>query len=267
MAAVLCSSVTRCCSALGHCLTFPCTACGTCCGSCCSAVGRVLTSPFTPYLLTTVVLNLPCVVWGARTIVDTLSYKQSCQDTNWVNINAVLSLIHLIAAFYIVHRIQEDDKAAAAAEAAVEEQEGSPNHPIDPEAEHQTTYKTMDREAEQPQSAWKSAAAALFPGPAKAADVARTAVQQRGQGQANSVQRLKQVFCYDIGVALYIIAMVFWLIWQSVGISQVLFGNEDNDSYVCENIEKRTILSILCGFLYIMLVFVTFACSFCCLRQ
>ena len=258
MAAVLCASVASCCSALGHCLTFPCSACGTCCSSCCSSIGRALTSPFTPYILTTVVLNLPCVVWGLRTVVEVFKYKESCQDSNWVTINAALSLVHLLAAFYIVHRIQEDNRAAAAAL----EGEGSPNHPIDPEA---TNYKPMERGEDAKPTAWKSAAAAFFPGPAKAADVAHTAV--RGEGEANSVQRLKQVFCYDIGVAVYIIAMLFWLIWQSVGISQVLFGKDNTDSYVCETIEKRTILSILCGFLYIMLVFVTFSCSFCCLRQ
>ena len=98
--------------------------------------------------------------------------------------------------------------------------------------------------------------------------MAHTAVTAEGPGQANSFQRLKQVFCYDMGVAIYILVIIFWFIWQSVGISAVLFANsnDDSDNYVCENIEKRTILSILCGFLYIMLVFVTFACSFICLK-
>mmetsp|Transcript_14923 Transcript_14923/g.28500 ORF Transcript_14923/g.28500 Transcript_14923/m.28500 type:complete len:257 (+) Transcript_14923:190-960(+) len=256
MAAVLCASVANCCKALGHCLTFPCSACGTCCSTCCSTLGRALSSPFTPYLLTTVVLNLPCVVWGLRTAVDVLNYKVSCQDSNWVSVNAILSFIHLIAAFYIVHRIQEDNKAAEAAM-----QEGSPDHPIDPEGENHTNYKPMDREEKAP--AWKSAMAAFYPGTTKSDDP----MAVPSHGEANSVQRLKQVFCYDVGVAVYIIIMLFWLIWQSVGISQVLFGKENDDSYVCENIERRTILSILCGFLYIMLVFVSLACGFCCLRQ
>lgn len=268
MAAVLCSSFAACCSSIGHCLTFPCQACGTCCSSCCSSIGRVLTSPFTPYLLTTVVLNFPPVVWGLRTGIEVLQYKAACKDSQWLYINALLSLVHLLAAFYIVHRIQEEGKeAAAAAEGTTAE------NPIDPEADA-TNYQKMDRDEKgnndtapsSSGSAWQSAATWMFPGPAKAVKVAHTAVTETGEGQANSFQRLKQVFCYDIGVALYIVAVVFWFIWQSIGISQVIFSNENEDNYLCENIEKRTILSILCGFLYIMLVFVTFACSLICLK-
>ena len=273
MAAVLCSSIGSCCSALGHCLTFPCQACGTCCSSCCSSMGRVLTSPFTPYLLTTVLLNFPPAVWGLRTGIEIIKYKVSCQNSRWLYINALLSIVHLLAAFYIVHRIQEDRKEAAAM--AVEG--SSADHPIDPEAtngDSKTNYKPMDRDGEVSKDgnnntnppAWQSLASAMFPGPARAAHVAHTAVTGQGEGEANSFQRLKQVFCYDIGVAVYILAIIFWFIWQSVGISQVLFGKDGSDSYVCENIEKRTILSILCGFLYIMLVSVTFLCSFICLK-
>lgn len=261
MAAVLCQSVAKCCSGIGYCLSLPCQTCGTCCSSCCSTIGRVLTSPFTPYLLTTVVLNLPPVVWGTRTAIDVLKFKAHCQNSQWLYINAVLSLIHLLAAFYIVGRIQEERKEA--------ELEGTVNQPIDPEADA-ASYQKMDRDdaskTQVPGGGWGTVASALFPTTAKAAHVAHTAVRGEGEGEANSVQRLKQVFCYDMGVALYILAIIFWFIWQSVGISQVLFGKESSDNYICENSEKRTILSILCGFLYIMLVCVTFACSFICLK-
>ena len=262
MAAVLCSSFASCCSAIGHCLTFPCQACGSCCSGCCSAMGRVLTSPFTPYLLTTVVLNFPPVVWGLRTTIDVLKFNADCKDSQWLYINALLSLVHLLAAFYIVHRIQEENREAAAAA-----QGTTADNPIDPEVDA-TKYQNMERDEKTPNtsSAWQTAASWMFPGPARAAQVAHSAVNGQGDGEANSFQRLKQVFCYDIGVAVYILAVVFWFIWQSIGISQVLFGNEKGDNYLCENIEKRTILSILCGFLYIMLVFVTFACSLVCLK-
>lgn len=271
MAAVLCSSFAGCCSAIGHCLTFPCQACGSCCAGCCASIGRALTSPFTPYLLTTVVLNFPPVVWGLRTAIDVVKFNAQCKDSQWLYINSLLSLVHLLAAFYIVHRIQEETKEAAALEEQQQAQQGATaDNPIDPEA-NATNYQPMDRDEKaaastNTTSAWQTAAAWMFPGPAKAASMANTAVRATGPGEAGSFQRLKQVFCYDIGVAVYILAVIFWFVWQSVGISQVLFGNENDDNYLCENIEKRTILSILCGFLYIMLVFVTFACSFLCLK-
>ena len=229
-------------------------------------MGRVLTSPFTPYLLTTLVLNFPPIVWGLRTGIEVLKFKAQCKDSQWLYINAMLSLVHLLAAFYIVHRIQEEGKEAAAAAAAAE-QGSTADNPIDPEADA-TSYQTMDDSNKSKSSwAWQTAATWMFPGPAKAVKVAHTAVRGQGEGEANSFQRLKQVFCYDVGVAMYILAVVFWFVWQSVGISQVLFGADNADNYLCENIEKRTILSILCGFLYIMLVFVTFACSLVCLKS
>lgn len=264
MAAVLCQSIGSCCSGMGRCLSCPFQVCGDCCSSCCSSIGRVLTSPFTPYLLTTVVLNLPPFVWGTRTAIDVFHYNSSCQNSRWLYINAALSLVHLIAAFYIVHRIQEENNQAEAAAAIA----GS-----DPEASTTNDYQKMEGRGDETATTangggtgWKTIASTLFPVPAKAAQVAHTTLHGEGQGEANSVQRLKQVFCYDIGVALYILAIMFWFVWQSVGISQILFAENENDSYICENSEKRTILSILCGFLYIMLVCVTFACSFICLK-
>ena len=277
MAAILCSSIGSCCSSIGHCLTFPCTACSSCCSSLCSTLGRALTSPFTPYLLTTVLLNLPPVLWGLRTLVEVLKFGVKCQNSRWLYVNALLSLVHLLAAFYIVHRIQQERRAEnESIEATVVVEGKTVETAVDPEGAGQnhadsTPYKAMDADKINNNNNnnttfdWQSVASYVFPGPTMATRAVQS-VWESGEGEANSWQRLKQVLCYDTGVALYIVATLLWLVWQSVGISQVLFGKEDSDDYRCENIEKRTVLSILCGFLYIMLVFVTFACSFACLK-
>lgn len=284
MAAILCSSIGAGCTAIGHCLTFPCTACGSCCSTMCSALGRTLTSPFTPYLLTTVVLNVPPVLWGLRTAVEVIRFGTKCQDSIWLYVNACLSFLHLLAAWYIVHRIQQQQTDIPVVHSnEISIAGSSPETPIDPEGvivvetvaggggasaeDCKTPYKSMGQEDTTTTPTWQRMAALFFPGPVKATQAVHAVVVGEGEGEANSWQRLKQVFCYDIGVAVYMVAILFWLTWQSVGISQVLFRNDDNeDNYLCESMEKRTVLSILCGFLYIMLVFVTFACSFVCLK-
>jgi hypothetical protein len=194
----------------------------------------VLSSPFTPYLLTTIVLNSPPAIWGLRTAVETIRYKEDCQDSQWLFVNAILSIIHLLAAFYIVHRIQEERQAAVL-------EEGTPTKPIDTEAAA-SEYQTMERGDEKAEAAtpslFQTVATKLYPGPAKVVGLTRAAVTGTGEGGSNSVQRLKTVFCYDIGVALYILVVIFWFVWQTIGISKV-FVSDNNDSFVCEAIEKR----------------------------
>jgi hypothetical protein len=90
-------------------------------------------------------------------------------------------------------------------------------------------------------------------------------------GPSNSFHRLGHVLCYDPGVALYFFVAMLWVIWQSVGVTVAisLAGNMDGDDYdgdQCANIKGWIVLSTMCGFLYMMLVFFAFGCSLLCLR-
>ena len=101
MAAVLCSGIGELlkasCDAIGKVVTFPCKACGCACHT----FGDVITSPFFPYLALTFALNMPGVVYGF------MSLAANCSVVNWMISNGVLSLIHMAAALYIVHKIRE----------------------------------------------------------------------------------------------------------------------------------------------------------------
>jgi hypothetical protein len=69
-------------------------------------------------------------------------------------------------------------------------------------------------------------------------------------------------------VAVYIIVFCAWMVWQSIGMSKVLFGGGDggDDEDVCEQVEKWGVHSVVCGVLYLMLVCCAFGCSALCLR-
>lgn len=117
MAAVLCNGISQCCQGFCRILALPCKACGGCCSAlgdacngCCKATGKACgfifcQSPFTPYILTTLALQIPPVVWGLLTV---FSYRSTeCGDflNIWMYIVALLAAAHILGAFYIALRM------------------------------------------------------------------------------------------------------------------------------------------------------------------
>ena len=98
MAAVICKTIGELCGALGQVLTIPCKLCGVGCES----FGQVLKSPFFPYLALTFALNMPAVVYGIRSVASPCLSLSS-----WLMANALLGLVHMFAAYYIVNKIRE----------------------------------------------------------------------------------------------------------------------------------------------------------------
>ncbi|KAL7569674.1 hypothetical protein ACA910_008327 [Epithemia clementina (nom. ined.)] len=352
MAAVLCQSLANICQTLVYVVTCPCRVCG---GDSCQWLGRALASPFTPYLLTTVCLHLPPSFWGLRAAFGVFYQSMRCKPGDrWLWINAALSLVHIWGAFYIVRRIQDERRSASS---SIIEPTTTTNTEIlecsSNEEESAAVWKTggdiVDGTITSPKTNFFSIRDGPLKKPIKrptlgdkilytiekstkfpatipvskswreraSRDVVLGVTESDDDGEANSLQRLKQVFCYDTIVAIYMTTTVFWCIWQSIGISHVLFrkrpshfhnnyagnhnynvnnnynnanNNYDNanynnandggaiyysyfnayDSYdedeLCDNIEYWIILSILCSFLYIMLVCVAFSCSLLCMR-
>jgi hypothetical protein len=85
-------------------------------------------------------------------------------------------------------------------------------------------------------------------------------------GPSNSFHRLGHVLCYDPGAAVYFLIVVLWVIWQSVGVTVAISLVDNNNNDECSNIRRWIVLSTMCGFLYMMLVFFAFGCSLLCLR-
>lgn len=80
-------------------------------------------------------------------------------------------------------------------------------------------------------------------------------------GGANSFTRIKHVMCYDKTMAVYIVVFITWVMWLSYGIAKRLMDIEG-----CEEQVHYLDVSIICGYLYLSLVFVAFGCSLCCIR-
>lgn len=162
-----------------------------------------------------------------------------------------------MAAFYIVYKMQNtEEQATDPTEESMNVQtaDAVPIEDNKPSVEEGNSYVNM--------------AVPMLLGSKKVQMVSKfKSVTAEGPGEANSVQRLGKVMCYDAGVAIYIIIFCGWIVWQSIGISKVLFGGEQGDDEdTCSEVHQHMLASITCGFLYLMLVCFFFGCSLICLR-
>jgi hypothetical protein len=234
MAAVVCTTIGELCSAscnaFSKVICLPCRALNLGCES----LGELLCTPFMPYMIVTFALNTPAVVYGVMSVQSV-----GCSDLfSWLIGNAVLCAIHMVACLYIIKRIQE---AKAAEEqlvvaTSVVSGKGADDIPSKTEqgylvsnfmalpAEHHT-----DRE-----------------------------------GGANSFQRIKHVLCYDKGMAVYIIVIIIWLVWMSMGIGRRVLA--DGNDAECDTLINYMNVTIICGYMWMMVVAFAFCCSMLCVR-
>lgn len=184
MAAIICDSIGKLCNSVGQLLCLPCKACGIGCDALCD----VVKSPFFPYIGIAVGLNLPPTILGFRTIAD---LGGDCAEAvQWLIVNGVFCFMHMVAAFYIIHKIQVDRK--------------SQNLDLITQdlakADHLETGNTTYQKQQLP---------------------AHDATNHSSWG------RIKHVLCYDCGVALYIIMGVAWFCWMTIGISRYVAVDHD----------------------------------------
>jgi hypothetical protein len=270
MAFLLCQSIGQLLSSATKCCTVPCR-------NCCEGLSHVICSPFFPYLALTIGLNLPPTLWGVKSLANV----GAC-DTLWLHLNAVATALHMVAAFYIVHKIQTEEPVQEAvtaepvAYAYADVDTGVSNNAVGavPVAATTSTKLNGNKISVEEGTHYRSMEG-LGPGSFSRVQMLSHwtfASSSSGSGSAaNSVQRLGQVLCYDAGVAVYIIICCAWMVWQSIGMSRVLFGGSSSDDDgdeedICGEMEKWMVFSIICGFLYLMLVCFAFGCSILCLR-
>jgi hypothetical protein len=228
MAAVLCTSIgdlcSTTCNACSKVICLPCRALNLGC----ETLGDLLCTPFMPYILVTFGLNTPAVVFGV------LSFGSiGCDELfTWLIANAVLSAIHMVACLYIIRRIRE-----SAAE---------------PMAVATVVTKGDDIPSKTEQGYLVSNFTAL---PENSAD---------REGGANSFQRIKHVLCYDQGMAVYILVVIVWVVWMSLGISRRLLADGENAD--CDILAGYMNITIVCGYVWMMVVACAFCCSILCVR-
>eukprot|EP00579_Thalassiosira_antarctica_P007582 CAMPEP_0201900006 /NCGR_PEP_ID=MMETSP0902-20130614/51496_1 /ASSEMBLY_ACC=CAM_ASM_000551 /TAXON_ID=420261 /ORGANISM="Thalassiosira antarctica, Strain CCMP982" /LENGTH=136 /DNA_ID=CAMNT_0048433559 /DNA_START=182 /DNA_END=592 /DNA_ORIENTATION=+ len=78
--------------------------------------------------------------------------------------------------------------------------------------------------------------------------------------RSKSLSRVKDILCYDPIVALYIIVGIFYVVWQTMGL-----GRSSLTTDCGGGLDQYLFHSLICGFLFISLGGMTFACSLCCM--
>jgi hypothetical protein len=248
MAAILCQGIGQACSGLGEILCLPCKACGLGCRSLCD----LLSSPFLPYTALTFCLNLPPIVLGFKAMQLT-----SCQSIEkWFLVNVVLCIVHCVACLYIVHKIRyeplfsEPPLVATPVTASVLSSLKSASV---------YNSKTNDSKIE---------SGTYYATPVEATNVTpikRASTSTSADTRGNSMGRIKHVLCHDVGVAIYIVLGIAWIIWQSMGIGRLV--TFDSGSCGGGAVADILVTSLVCGYLYMSLVGIGFVCSLCCLRS
>jgi len=228
MAAILCESISKIlrgsCEAVGTVLTLPCKACGFAT----EEVTKLCRSPFCLYITVALGLNIPPIIFAGKGFVGGGGNGgEACASAaTWLYVNALLCLIHIAAAVYvslkITHVPEEDENAAPYVEASV-----------------------GNKAAEQPE---------------------KTLVKQMMKhtlgtdSRAKSCSRVREIICYDPVVAIYIIIGLFYMVWQTMGLSHMgVDCGEGLDGFVTN--------SIMCGFMFMSLGGMAFGISVCCLGR
>ena len=236
MAAILCESISKVlrgtCDAVGTVLTIPCKACGLATDQ----ITNVCRSPFCLYLSVALGLNIPPIIFTAR------SYRGAdcASSLNWMYLNAFLCSINIIAAIYIAAKISQGDNSDGDAP-FIDAEAGSANN--------QTNAAAQSSSSDKPKTFVDT--------------ILENTIKTKVGGvmtdtRSKSISRVKHILCYDPWVALYIIIGVFFMVWQTMGMGRLgNCGEGDIDMYLSH--------SLICGFMFISCGGMAFGCSLCCL--
>jgi len=170
-------------------------------------------SSFFPYLLFTYVLNLPPFIYCIATI-----FSYNC-NLNWLFFNSFLDAIHMMASVYSVHRIgakknQDDSSLDGVMVTAPAQDRGGGETPYVQADKHKPTTTLLG-------------------------------------GAPNSWDRIRIVLCYDLVMAIYYLIVLVWVIWQCLGLREVILNNHQDKNHVIEEDCRRWVLfSVVYGFLY-----------------
>lgn len=231
MAAIICEAFGKLCHSIGDVICLPCKACGVGC----EAVIDALKSPFSLYILVAVGLNVAPIYFGLRSIAN---LGGSCAEaTQWIFINGVICAIHIYATSYIIRKIQEDRKAQ---DVLVTQKLSKADYL---EAGGYNTY-TIATPTAKPAGRFGLGDARDDP------------------ADRSSWGRINHVLCYDVGVAIYIVVLVFWLCWLALSAPRYAsIGAKD-----CGAIGSHLLTSMMCGYFFMTLGAFAFVCSICCLQ-
>lgn len=247
MAAVLCDTISKIAtsfsSGIQKILCFPCEACGYSC----NFIKDVFRGDFCLYNSVTFAFNIPPLIFTLVTffsndiIMNNNDGNGDCNGilTKWLFLDGTLCLLNILASVYISNQISRAQTTSSSPDDNDNVEEGNSNGGGD--------YQKTSTDGT-PNSTDKN-----FMG--------STATDTSSRG---SISRVYQVLCYDPIVAIYILALVFFSIWQSVGISKLVKSNKMFGEACSAIVRKRMVNSITCGYFFLGLGGSALFFSLCC---
>jgi len=228
MAAILCTSI-------GKILGGTCDAVGTIltlpCKACGIATGQLTNlcrSPFCLFLTVAVGLNLPPIIFAGKTWGKGYDDEGCIAAFNWLNVNASLCLINVAAALYITAKITYKE----------------------PEDENAAPF--VDASITEKETGEKSTEKTLV----------QKVMESDNNTRSRSFSRVREILCNDPAVAVYIIIGIFYMVWQVMGVSRRVEAGE------CDaGLGQYLSYAFTCGFLFISMGPMVFACSLCCVTR
>eukprot|EP00592_Proboscia_alata_P010854 CAMPEP_0194365510 /NCGR_PEP_ID=MMETSP0174-20130528/13575_1 /TAXON_ID=216777 /ORGANISM="Proboscia alata, Strain PI-D3" /LENGTH=198 /DNA_ID=CAMNT_0039140245 /DNA_START=22 /DNA_END=622 /DNA_ORIENTATION=- len=192
MAAILCQSIGKMASALCTGIDKICAAPFRLCGFTCEALGNLVTSPFFLYFGVTAGFNIPSIIFSFKAYIFDNDDPNECDKliTAWLLVNGFLSIVNIVAAVYITKKIMETNNTA--------------EHPPG-------NYTATDKDGV------LAVSSSTKPEPSST------------EGGQASLTRITHVLCHDPVVALYILIGLFYIFWQSNGVSKFANAGRDDD--------------------------------------
>ena len=236
MAALIFDSVGKLCAGCGS----LCHNCGEACEGCCS------------------VLALPIRKCGdgARTILCSPFFpylaltalcngpplldvvlQQHGKACHWLIVNAVICGIHILASLYI-------------------------------------SYTLETKQILVPAVVTTTAGSTTDDGKGSYDSIPATNTTQQQHYRDSPMERMKQVLCYDPGVAVYIIVILFWMVWLAYGFEQAVLGggseNYDEDPTTTTDEDDGCagpiLTAMFAGGTYATLVVCSLGCALACMK-
>ncbi|KAG7365170.1 hypothetical protein IV203_038373 [Nitzschia inconspicua] len=236
MAAVVCTTlgdvINSSCKAVSQVICLPCRALNLGC----EKLGDVLCTPMMPFIVFTFGLMTPSLVYGIRALDN-----YACPDLfRWLITNAVFAIFHMVGCLYIVQKLKEPGSVVSTSATT------APGIAATTGLEGKTDSIKMEE-----------------------GDYVRisnnfSVPQDHERGGPNSINRVKHVLCYDKGMAVYIVVILFWLVWVCIGINRRF--SVDDANAACDELTSYMNITIICGYIWMTMVGLAFCCSFLCLR-
>jgi len=269
MAAILCQSISTLCSALrvGVETLFckiPCDACGN---ACTFFARDIFCGDFGLYMSVTLAMNVPPVLFTLLGLISNLN--DDIQDRQnfmrchsmlmpWMYLDAFLSLVNVVASIYMVNRITEKTASADSINKNHEDEVETGNDGGD--------YNNMKYTETATRATTSTSSNTMQYTKTNQVNTFISNAPNNGPQHPSerSVFRIKEVLCDDPWVALYIVALILYCLWQSVGISKLVRSHNIYGDTCSNTIRKYMVHSLTCGFFFLALGGSSFFFSLCC---